>query len=163
MVNSTDAFTANIKASGGDPFTGGTTLLTGYLNSPTTFIAYSYAVGACNTLACTIGFSLTSAAGSTGATGPFLAYFSIDTLTLNTTSYNTINGTSMASPAVAGLATMLRAYNPSYTYADVVNSIKNAGTATASLSGKTTTGKAVNVMSSLAYINTPTGLAATVQ
>ena len=69
----------------------------------------------------------------------------------------------MASPEVAGLATMLRAFNPGFTYADVVNSIKNGGRATASLAGKTTTGNAIDVMHSLAYINAPTGLAATVQ
>ena len=69
----------------------------------------------------------------------------------------------MASPEVAGLATMLRAYNPQYTYSDVVNSIKQRGRAVAALAGKTTTGKAIDVMSSLAYINPPTGLTATVK
>jgi subtilisin family serine protease len=92
-----------------------------------------------------------------------VAVFSIDKLHVDATSYNTIDGTSMATPAVAGLATMLRAYNPSFTYTDVVNTIKNSGTTTSSLSGKSTTGKAVNAMSALAYINRPTGLAATVQ
>ena len=69
----------------------------------------------------------------------------------------------MATPEVAGLATMLRAYNQQYTYADAVNAIKKGGRATASLAGKTTTGNAIDVMSSLAYINPPTGLTATVQ
>jgi len=78
-------------------------------------------------------------------------------------SYNTIDGTSMASPEVAGLAAMLRAYNPQYTYADTVGAIKNGGRSVPALAGKTTTGKAVDVMSSLAYINPPTGLAATVR
>jgi thermitase len=162
VVNSGDALNINMKSSGGDPFSGGTKLDGGSYSSPSQFFSNSYAINACNTSGCTLGFNLVSAAGSTGASGPLVGYFTIDTLTLNTTSYNTINGTSMASPMVAGLATMLRAYNPSYTYADVVNSIKNAGTATASLAGKTVTGKAVNVMPSLAYINTPTGLAAVV-
>jgi subtilisin family serine protease len=82
---------------------------------------------------------------------------------LNSTSYGTMNGTSMASPEVAGLAAMLRAYNPQYTYADTVGAIKNGGRSVQALAGKTTTGKAVDVMSSLAYINPPTGLTATVQ
>ena len=68
----------------------------------------------------------------------------------------------MATPEVAGLAAMLRAYNPQYTYTDTVNAIKNGGRAAASLTGKTTTGKAIDVMKSLAYINPPTGLTATV-
>ncbi|MEX2198385.1 MAG: S8 family peptidase [Burkholderiales bacterium] len=82
---------------------------------------------------------------------------------LNSTSYGTMNGTSMASPEVAGLAAMLRAFNPRYTYADTVGAIKNGGRSVPALAGKTTTGKAVDVMSSLAYINPPTGLTATLQ
>jgi subtilisin family serine protease len=89
--------------------------------------------------------------------------FTLNTLALNNTTYKLENGTSMATPAVAGLATMLRAYNPQYTANDVVSSIKNSGRAVASLSGKTTTGRAVDAMKSLAHINTPSGLAATVQ
>ena len=68
----------------------------------------------------------------------------------------------MAAPAVTGLAAMLRAYNPQFTYVDVVSAIKNGGRSVASLSGKSTTGKAVDAMKSLSYINTPTGLSATV-
>ena len=81
----------------------------------------------------------------------------------NNASYNTIDGTSMASPEVAGLATMLRAFNPQYTFLDTVNAIKNGGRSIPALAGKTTTGKAVDVMSSLAYINPPMGLTATVR
>jgi subtilisin family serine protease len=82
----------------------------------------------------------------------------------NNSSYETMNGTSMAAPEVAGLAAMLRAYNPQYTYADTVGAIRNGGRSVPALAaGKTTTGKAVDVMSSLAYINPPTGLTATVR
>ena len=162
VVNNGDAFAAAMAPAGSDPFTAGT-LLVSVPFSSTLFLPLGFNINACITTTCTLGFALTSAVGSVGAMGPAVTYFSIDTLALNTTSYNTINGTSMASPAVAGLATMLRAYNPSYTYADVVASIKNAGRPTASLAGKTTTGKAVDATASLAYINAPTGLSATVQ
>ncbi len=111
---------------------------------------------------CTIGFQLQSGTAPTDR-GVVIAGFSIKTLALDTTSYNTENGTSMATPEVAGLATMLRAYNPQYTYADVVAAIETAGRPVASLFGKTTTGKAVDAMSSLAYIHAPMGLSATVQ
>jgi subtilisin family serine protease len=81
----------------------------------------------------------------------------------NNSSYNTIDGTSMAAPEVAGLAAMLRAFNPQYTFVDTVGAIKNGGRSVPALAGRTTTGKAVDVMSSLAFINPPTGLTATVQ
>jgi thermitase len=77
--------------------------------------------------------------------------------------YNTISGTSMASAEVAGLAAMLRAYNPRFRFSDVVNAIRKGGRPAASLAGKTVSGNAVDVMSSLAFINPPTGLKATVQ
>jgi subtilisin family serine protease len=78
-------------------------------------------------------------------------------------SYNTIDGTSMASPQVAGLASMLRAFNPQYTFIDTVNAIKSGGRPVPALAGKTESGKAADVMSSLAYINPPTGVTATVR
>jgi hypothetical protein len=58
---------------------------------------------------------------------------------------------------------MLRAFNPQFTFTDTVNAIKNAGKPIPALAGKTTSGKAIDVMSSLAYINPPTGLSALVQ
>jgi subtilisin family serine protease len=89
--------------------------------------------------------------------------FAITTMTLNSTSYNTINGTSMASPQVAGIAALVWAHNPLFTYADVAGAVKNGGDSIPALSGKTTTGKAVDAMGSLTYINPPTGIAVTVQ
>jgi subtilisin family serine protease len=176
VVNSTDGFRAKMNTVAGDPFaTGGTFLFNQNSNSnvnwyfdTTTVSGFSFIpvtsnISSCKSVTCTIGFNLTSAAGSTGAKGPMVTNFTIDTLTVNATSYNTENGTSMASPAVAGLAAMLRAYNPQYTYADVVASIKNSGRSVASLAGKTTTGKAVDATAALAYVNKPTGLSATVQ
>lgn len=76
--------------------------------------------------------------------------------------YDTLDGTSMAAPEAAGLATMLRAFNPQYTFVDTVNAIRNGGRSLPALAGKTTTGKAADAMSSLAYINPPRSLAATV-
>jgi subtilisin family serine protease len=76
---------------------------------------------------------------------------------------NTIDGTSMASAEVAGLASMLRAFNPQYTFIDTVNAIKSGGRSVPALAGRTASGKAADVMSSLGYINPPTAVTATVQ
>lgn len=130
--------------------------------SGTSIIEFSFDVSDCISANCSIGFQLETNATLTDR-GVAIGGFGFVTLTLNTTTYNTIGGTSMASPMVAGLAAMLRAYNPQYTYTDVVNSIKNGGRTTASLDSITTTGKAIDVISSLAYIAPPTGLTATVE
>lgn len=163
VVNSGDSFGVGYSNAGGDPFTAGSTLLSGSLNSPGSFIGLGSSLPNCLSSTCTLGFSLTSASSSTGASGPIVAYFSINTLSVNNSSYNTIDGTSMASPAVAGVATMLRAYQPTFTYSDVVGAIKGSGKAASSLSGKTSTGKSVDAMAALAYINAPIGLTATVK
>lgn len=174
-VNLGDSLTVAMSPAGGDPFTAGgavaagsTSLVGGDFDykDPVrgyVFHPFSLNITQCITTTCTLGALLTSTAVSTGGAGPIVSNFTIDTLALNANSYNTENGTSMASPAVAGLAAMLRAYNPRYTYADVVSSITNSGRSVASLAGKTTTGKAVDAAAALSYINKPTGLSATVQ
>jgi thermitase len=158
-VVSGDHFRAGYSNAGGDPFAGGTIF---WDLDGESILEFSIDVSDCISANCSIGFQLESDANLTDL-GLAIGGFGIQTLTLNTTTYNTINGTSMASPEVAGLAAMLRAYNPQYTYTDVVNSIKNGGRTTASLAGITTTGKAIDVISSLAYIARPTGLTATVE
>jgi thermitase len=65
---------------------------------------------------------------------------------------------------VAGIATMVRAFNPDYTYAKTVEAIKYGGEVIVNaLQGRTTTGQASNAMGAIAYITEPTGLAAVVQ
>lgn len=103
---------------------------------------------------CTIGFKLYSNSSVTYS-GISIADFKIKTLTLNTITYDTIDGTSMAVPHVSGLAALLLAYNSDYTYKDVVASIKNGGDAIDSLKGKTSTGRAVDAWGSLCFINPP--------
>ena len=161
-VMSGDYFRIGYSSTGGDPFAGG--IFDGVTGVATnqSIIPFKADISGCISANCGIGFQLQS--DSTQASlGVAIAGFRIETLTLNTATYKTIDGTSMASPEVAGLAAMLRAHNPQYTYADVVNSIKQGGRAVVGLAGKTTTGKAIDVMSSLAYINPPTGLTATVK
>jgi subtilisin family serine protease len=160
-----DHFRTGYTSAGGDPFAGSGTIVddtTGTATYPN-FASGVFDISGCISTTCSIGYQLQSGAATPKDRGLAIAGFRIQTLTLNATSYKSDTGTSMAAPEVAGLAAMLRAYNPQFTYADTVNAIKNAGRSVTALAGKTTTGKAVDVMSSLAYINPPTGLMATVQ
>jgi thermitase len=156
-----DSLNVNFLSGAGDPFVGGTTLIGGSGSTSGILVPFSFDISSCAGTSCSIGFQLKSDA-SGASLGAGIAGFSVDTLTLNTTTYNTISGTSMATPEVAGVATMLRAFNPQYQYADVVNAIKNGGRAAPSLAGKSTTGKVVDAMGALTYINPPTGVIAAI-
>lgn len=164
-LQANDSFNIGYETSGGDPFAGGGVLLdtTGgvAVNSGGVVGPVSYDVSACIGAACSLGFQLmTDPSGNDQGVG--ILGFTIETLKLNTNTYNTISGTSMATPETAGVAAMLRAFNPQYTYADTLNAIKNAGRSIAALAGKTVTGKAVDAMGALGYINPPTGVTAAI-
>jgi subtilisin family serine protease len=158
-----DFLNLNYRSSGGDPFVGGVQLDSANgTTSGNVVQSTPYDLSPCISATCSVGFQLlTNASGTDQGVG--ILDFSIETLQLNSTTYKIEGGTSMASPEVAGLAAMLRAYNPQFTYTDTVNAIKNGGRSISALAGITTTGKVIDVMSSLARINPPTGLTATVQ
>jgi subtilisin family serine protease len=150
-----------------DPFSGGSTgdltSAAGYSNWPK-FEPFTVDISFCGTGNCAIGFELQSNSVAQTSRGIGVADFALHRIFNNSTSYNTENGTSMATPAVAGLATMLRAWHgPSFTATDVIGAIKGGGRATASLAGKTTSGRAADAMGALAYINAPTGVTAAVR
>lgn len=88
-------------------------------------------------------------------------YYRLETRdTDSTTSYDLQSGTSQATPIVAGIANMLFAYNPSFTYTDVRTAILTTGDAESALSGKTTTGRAADAYAALGYIPQTTGVSA---
>jgi len=157
-----DFFSTAMRSNGGDPFAGGTVLFGPVSGSTGGFIDFGFDISSCNTATCSIGFQLTSDASVTGE-GIAIAYFTIQTVAAGSTSYEVFNGTSMATPHVAGIATMVRAFNPNYTYTQTVEAIKNGGEVVAGLSGITTTGRSANAMGAIAHITEPTGLSAIVQ
>lgn len=165
-VQKGDYFNFNYMNVTGDPFAGGGVnafAITGVASAKTYPLLEADISPCISVVGCTVGFQLTSTATSTGHIGSAMTNLSISTLTLNATSYNTIDGTSMATPEVAGVAALVWAHNPAYKYDDVVRAIKNGGRSVTALSGKTTTGKAVDAMGAISYINPPAGIAVTVQ
>lgn len=157
---SVDLFRIYNYGAGGDPVTSGTVIDTdsgtsGYYNGELPVSA------SCLTATCSIGLRFTSNA-TTQQTGVAFLQFQVMKSVYDTAHYNVLEGTSMATPHVAGLAAMIFAYNPAFTYADVIAAIKN-GVPVSALSGKTKTGNAVNAMNALSYIQAPTGVSAVAQ
>jgi len=158
-----DFFSTAMKSSGGDPFAGGgSTLQSGSGSTFNLLLGFNHDISSCNTATCALGFRLTSDI-NTVFRGVAIVGFTIETLQTNSTSYNVIDGTSMATPHVAGISIMVRAFNPNYSYTQTVEAIKNGGEVVAGLSGITTTGRAANAMGAIAYLLEPTGLEAVVQ
>ena len=153
-----DFFSVASRDSGGDPFVSDTQLKMRGSGSTLPYAQlFRHDLFGCLTPQCSIGFRLTSDSSITRS-GLGIFNFQIDTAQPNSNSYIAWNGTSMAAPHVAGLAALIWAYNPDYSYLDVASSIKNGGKSLSALAGLTTTGKAVNAMGSLKFINQPTGV-----
>lgn len=149
------------KGGTGDPTSGGTDL--GYVTGSSGGGRYGVTLDLTSYIAATTSVGFLFESDSSGVDfGTNISVFSLTNLTYNTNTYNVISGTSMATPHVSGLAAMIYAYNPNFTYTDVINAIKNGGVATSSLSGKTTTGKSASAIGALTYINAPTGVAAAI-
>lgn len=163
LNDSGDSFSFAFNAFGGDPFSGGT--VTSYSGAIHTgnFVTLSADISNCTTAACTLGFRYSTGSGSNaGADGVAIAGFSVYGQTVNNTTYSLLNGTSMAAPHVAGIATMVRARNPNFSYTDVLAAIIAGGDAETSMSTTTRYGIVADAAGSLKYIPATTGVSLSV-
>ena len=83
---------------------------------------------------------LTSDGDGVTGDGGYVDDLALQCLRANAEDYNTISGTSMATPHVTGVAALVKAAHPSYTVAQLKNAILGGVDRVASLNGKVATG-----------------------
>lgn len=158
-----DTLVFKVRNTSGDPMPSGTTLQSfSGISTGGKQYSFGYDISSHLSAATTLGYNMVTNSYQPNV-GFHLSDFYVTKLSHNATTYNVAAGTSMAAPHVAGLAALLKAYNPNFTYKDIIGSLKGGGVSQASLAGKTTTGKAVHALGALTYINAPTGVKAVKQ
>jgi subtilisin family serine protease len=163
-VKNLDYFRGSFNAAGGDPFQSGTPIFNATaMKTNNATVSAGLDITGCISATCSIGAQLLSAPTSTGDIGVAIEHLSIQSIALNSSTYNTFSGTSMATPEVAGVAALVWAHNPLFTFDRVIHAIYQGGRSILSLTGKTITGKAVDAMGALSYIAPPTGITVNVQ
>ncbi len=99
---------------------------------------------------------------SSGAySGVAISNFQMNKLAVTGNTYEVMDGTSMATPFVAGIATMVKARNPNFTKDDVINAILTGGDLESSMTSKTKSGRVADAYGSLKYIPQTEGVVLT--
>ncbi|TGL09434.1 peptidase S8 [Leptospira bouyouniensis] len=111
---------------------------------------------------CTVGYRMVSD-NLDAFPGGIVADVYLTAWAPSTTAYTNLNGTSMATPNVAGVAALIRSYNPSFTYQDVITKLIEGGVTETALTGTTQYGKAINANNSLKHLKQVTGVTAVLQ
>lgn len=111
----------------------------------------------CLNLACSAGFNFVSDA-STVSTGAAVFEIKLDGLMASTQGYEILNGTSMASPQVAGLVALLRAQNPNFSLAEIKDAVLSTGVSVSSLSTKFVTSRVAHAGAAMSYVPKVTGV-----
>lgn len=157
-----DALTAGANRSGSDPFTSGGR--TAYFpdTAQGQVALFALSLQDCLSPVCKIVLRFTSDESGTDA-GPKIFSTMLRRAQRDADVYQFADGTSMAAAHTTGVAALVWAYNPSFTYADVVNAVKYGGDVLPVLQSITATGRAVDAMGSLRYINRPSGVTATIR
>ncbi|VAW79525.1 hypothetical protein MNBD_GAMMA12-1213 [hydrothermal vent metagenome] len=162
-----DEFTIMASPGTANPFIAATGAATTYFGSTNgSLFEGTFAVASdCYIATCTIGFRLRSILTATTVTGAGVGISLLNFVSLSNApgvgAYEYFQGTSMATPHVAGLAALLLAKNPNFTYLDTINAIKNGGTLVPAFN-KTTSGRAVSAIGAMRYTAAPTGITVSV-
>ncbi|MBU45751.1 MAG: peptidase S8 [Spirochaetaceae bacterium] len=159
----------------GDPISGGTFLQLPDYNrgqytthfcedEDTPFLASSshYLEDCVGSTNCTVGYQVYSDSYSNHP-GAFVTDITLTTWAPSNTAYSYLDGTSMAAPHVAGLAALLRAYNPDYSAADTIQKIIDGGESSTDISSTTKYGVSINADNSMRDLDQVTGVTATLQ
>lgn len=150
-----DALVARYDRNGNDPFNAvGPSV---YIPDSLQVSIFALSLHDCLTSTCRAALQFTSD-GSGALAGPRLFSSTLHLAQRASTVYDYTGGTSMATAFATGVAALVWAYNPDYAYADVVNAVKYSGDVLSELQALTATGRAVDAMEALRYINAPTGV-----
>lgn len=150
-----DALVGSYDRDGNDPFVVGGPVT--YLPDASQVSTFVLSLHDCLTPTCRAALRFTSDGAGTAA-GPKLYLSMLHLAQRDSTVYDYAGGTSMATAYTTGIAALVWAYNPNYTYADVVNAVKYSGDVVGALQSRTATGRAVDAMEALRYINAPSGI-----
>lgn len=150
-----DYFRLAASTGTGDPFTHGTPLADATGHAPAfQHVSVDLGPAGCMRGNCTVGFRLQSDNRITWG-GVAVRNMSIETLEHGSTSYRAMNGTSMATPHVAGVAALVRAFNPGFTALDTRKALTEGGRSVSALDRETTSGRAVDARRALMWLDPP--------
>ncbi len=161
LQNNRDFFELAYSNSGGNPFVSGQLLGRGTGSSGGFFLVQAEMPG-CNLASCSLGVRLRSDASISGP-GVAMARIELGSLQEGTDSHKVINGTSMATPMVTGIAALVLSYHPGLSALQLARAIRLGGEPLPALQGMTSSGRGANAMGALSYLQPPEGLRLGVQ
>lgn len=112
---------------------------------------------------CSVGYRYSSNNDGTTWGGMFVRGFKLYAWAPSNNSYGNYDGTSMATPNVAGVAALIWAYNPSFTFTEVIQKLIDGGQTETALTGTTRYGKAINANDSIKHLKQVTGVSVSLQ
>lgn len=162
-IHSSDAFYfASAPRSGVNPSTAIDGDFIGVFSGTTTGTTGTVDISNCSLSACSFGFELDSLDDASQSAGIRITALTMVRYQAGTSGNDTLNGTSMAAPHVAGLVALIKAHNPEFTAAEVRAAVLNTGTKVPSLSGAVKTGSVANATNALKFIPKPSAPTVTV-